>query len=64
MTAAGSETTDDYRLIIAVILSATAVATAFSAFQAGKWGGAMTLAFTTVAKLQFEMDDLAVSPEP
>lgn len=32
-------------LAIAPILSATAVAAAWSGFQAGKWGGAMTVAF-------------------
>ena len=32
-------------ILAAVILSITAVATAFSAFQAGKWGGAMTVSF-------------------
>lgn len=32
-------------LVIALILSATAVAAAWSGFQAGKWGGAMTVAF-------------------
>lgn len=32
-------------LAIALILSATAVAAAWSGFQAGKWGGAMTVAF-------------------
>ena len=31
--------------LAAVILSITAVATAWSAFQAGKWGGAMTVSF-------------------
>ncbi|GMQ86360.1 MAG: hypothetical protein BMS9Abin07_1934 [Acidimicrobiia bacterium] len=57
MTTAGSDTTDEFRLItgrwaeviVALILSATAVATAFSAFQAGKWGGAMTVAFNEAA---------------
>ena len=36
-------------LIVAIILSVTAVATAWSAFQAGKWGGAMTVAFNEAA---------------
>ena len=56
MSTADSET-DDSRLItgrwaeviVALILSATAVAIAFSAFQAGKWGGAMTVAFNEAA---------------
>ena len=54
MTTAGN---DDSRLItgrwaeviVAIILSATAIAIAFSAFQAGKWGGAMTVAFNEAA---------------
>ena len=36
-------------LVVAIILSVTAVATAWSAFQAGKWGGAMTVAFNEAA---------------
>ena len=32
-------------ILAAVILSITVVATAWSAFQAGKWGGAMTVSF-------------------
>jgi hypothetical protein len=32
-------------LAVALILSATAVSAAWSGFQAGKWGGAMTVAF-------------------
>ena len=32
-------------LFIALILAATVVATSWSAFQAGKWGAAMTVAF-------------------
>ncbi len=57
MSSAGSGSADDSRLItgrwaeliVALILSATVVATAFSAFQAGKWGGAMTVAFNEAA---------------
>ncbi len=57
MRSAGSGSTDDSRLItgrwaeliVALILSATVVATAWSAFQAGKWGGAMTVAFNEAA---------------
>ncbi len=57
MSSAGSGSTDDSRLItgrwaeviVALILSATVVATAWSAFQAGKWGGAMTVAFNEAA---------------
>jgi hypothetical protein len=36
-------------LIVAVILSAAAVATAWSAFQAGNCGGAMSVAFNEAA---------------
>ncbi len=36
-------------ITIAVILSATAVAAAWSGFQASKWGGAMTAAFNEAA---------------
>ena len=36
-------------LIVALILSGAAVATAWSAFQAAKWGGAMTVAFNEAA---------------
>jgi len=36
-------------LVVALILSATAVAAAWSGFQAGKWGGAMTVAFSEAA---------------
>ncbi len=36
-------------LAIALILSITAVAAAWSGFQAGKWGGAMTAAFNEAA---------------
>lgn len=36
-------------VIVAVILSVTAVATAWSAFQASKWSGAMTVAFNDAA---------------
>ncbi len=52
-----SDKADDSRLItgryaeviVALILSAAAVATAWSAFQAAKWGGAMTVAFNEAA---------------
>jgi len=36
-------------LAVALILSATAVAAAWSGFQAGKWSGAMTVAFNEAA---------------
>ncbi len=57
MSSAGSGSADDSRLItgrwaeliVALILSATVVAAAWSAFQAGKWGGAMTVAFNEAA---------------
>lgn len=57
MSGAQPESADDSRLItgryaeliVALILSAAAVATAWSAFQAGKWGGAMTAAFNEAA---------------
>lgn len=57
MSTSASPGTDDSRLftgqwadvIVAVILSTTAVAAAFSAFQAGKWGGAMTVEFNEAA---------------
>lgn len=36
-------------IAVALILSATAVAAAWSAYQAGKWGGTMTVAFNEAA---------------
>ncbi len=37
-------------LVIALILAATVVATSWSAFQAGKWGAAMTVAFNEASE--------------
>ncbi|MGB0098828.1 MAG: hypothetical protein WBP61_00975 [Nocardioides sp.] len=51
----GSSTGPDWRELVAVVLlSVTAIVTAWSGFQASKWGGAMSISFSQASTARLE----------
>lgn len=54
-TVAGEESRTDWRELVAVVLlSVTAIATAWTGFQASKWGGAMSISFSQASSARIE----------
>jgi hypothetical protein len=54
-TTSDGRSTDDWRELIAIVLlSVTAIVTAWTGFQASKWGGAMSISFSQASSARIE----------
>lgn len=54
----GGDGTDWRELVAVVLLSVTAIATAWTGFQASKWGGAMSISFSQASTARIEASRL------
>src|SRR3954451_17329088 len=52
--ASTSRAIDWRELVVVVVLSVTAIATAWTGFQASKWGGAMSISFSKASSARIE----------